>query len=242
MIAEIKNSNWINVRFFMKSKEMDGNEGKIDLICNKLKNFDVGEKPIIAPSQVHDTEIIIANKNNSLNYVIPNKIDADGIFLSSNEVEASLRFADCAPVLIYPSDEWVSKNFPWALLLHSGFKGTVLNIIKKGIEIILKIAGYESLKNSYAWVGPCIAKENYPRDFDEWTKKGIKAFHSGNFLELNNKFYFDIKNELKNQLLDSEINEQNIFISDINTFNNSSCYSYRKGDKKDRMFLHVKLK
>lgn len=228
----IKESSNIKARFILKSPELNNSNGKITPILGKF--------PMIAPSQVHKSNIITVTKENFKEYALPNVIESDGIFLKTSEAEAMLRFADCAPVLIFPDDEWASKNFSYAMLLHSGFKGTVLNIVGKSLDLLKNISD-EALKSANLWCGPCISQDDYPRDFDEWTEKALEKFSVSNVKTLDKKYYFDIKNEIKNQALKSGLNPEKIFISEINTFRDYRCYSYRRGDKFNRMILHVKI-
>ena len=123
------------------------------------------------------------------------------------------------------------------MILHSGYKGTVLNISGKGVKLF-----DEPAENLHAWVGPCIGRENYCRDInDEWTQKGLEAFHKKNYdiKENEEKIYFDLADEIKSQLLEKNLAEENIFLSGVDTFINSNCYSYRRGDKTERMTLKI---
>ena len=193
----------------------------------------ISEKiPHVMPSQVHGKNIITVNDENIFEFSLPKRPEADGIILKARNSQASLRFADCTPVLIYDED--------FAMLLHSGYKGTVLNISSEGIKEI----GHEYVKNFRAWIGPCIGRKYYCRNIenDEWTLKGLKSFHEENYDERGEKIYFDIAGEIKLQLMESGLKGENINLSGIDTFEDSRCYSYRRGDKTERMTLHVKIK
>ena len=213
-MLKINTPEFISAKFFMKDESPD---------------FD--SLPVIMPSQVHSSEIIIIDDDN---YLFPERPKADGILLKTRKISAALRFADCAPVMIWPEN---NNNGSWVMILHSGYKGTVLNISGRGVSL----AGSNNL---CAWVGPCIGFEDYMRDLnnDEWTQKGIKTFHNGNYKISGNKVYFDLAGEIKAQLLDSGLKDSNIIMSGINTFRDSKCCSYRRGDLKERMTLYVRIK
>ena len=179
----------------------------------------------ISPRQVHGKNIIVVDSENLSRYALPERPEADGVLLTTKNISASLRFADCAPVMIYGSE--------WVMLLHSGYKGTVLNISGYGLELVNNAMG--------AWVGPCIGRE-YCRDInDEWTQKGMKAFHRENYDVNGGKVYFDLAGEIRSQLVVAGLAEENITLSGINTLTSPECYSYRRGDIKERMTLHVTL-
>ncbi len=198
----INTPDFISAKFFMRDESVT---------C---------DLPVINPSQVHGREIIILDDNYNINNERPR---ADGILLKSHKIAASLRFADCAPVLIFPEND-----SGWAMILHSGFKGTCLNIAGHAVELVRD-------KNLHAWIGPCIGFDNYMRDFaDEWTQKAIKIFNENNYKILSNKVYFNLAGEIY-------LASENIIISNIDTFTNPECYSYRRGDINQRMTLLLSL-
>ncbi len=187
----------------------------------------------IMPSQVHGKNIIVINDDNISDFVLPKRPEADGILLLTSRAGASLRFADCAPVMI-----WAEK---WVMILHSGYKGTVLNISREGLEIVSNIFGRKAAINSNAWIGPCIGREYFRKSDDEWTVKGINAFHRENYDVKDGHVYFDLSGEIKSQLIDCGLTGKNIKLSGIDTLHDDRCCSYRRGDIHERMTLFVKL-
>ena len=190
--------------------------------------------PRISPEQIHGDTIIQINDDNAVNYILPERPKADGLLLTTSKVSASMRYADCAPVMIYGEK--------WLMLLHSGFKGTVLNISGKGLALVKELYGHDEMKKSCAWIGPCIARDDYERDLrEEWSIKGMNEFHRENFDVRDEKIYFDLAGEIKTQLLECGLDEKNITLSGINTYTNPECYSYRRGDIHERMTLYAKI-
>ena len=188
--------------------------------------------PNVMPSQVHGRKIIrITDENFSL-YSLPERPEADGVLLMTSKAQASLRFADCAPVMIW------SKKKTRVMILHSGYKGTVLNISGEGIKLL-----DEALENLCAWIGPSISRKTYCRKInDEWTQKGLDSFHSANF-DIKDEFvYFDLAGEIRSELIDAGLDDKNIILSGIDTFTDTRCYSYRRGDVHERMTLNVSIK
>ena len=218
-MIKIFENEFMRAEFFMKGDEV--------VTENNL--------PHVKPSQVHGKNIICVNDNNVMNYALPERPEADGVLLMASNVQASLRFADCTPVVIWDNE----KNF--AMILHSGYKGTVLKISSEGVNLIMEKFGSDVVKNLRAWIGPCIGREDYGRNIynDEWTLKGMKIFHRENYDEINGKVYFDMASEIREQLLSSGLDEKNILMSGINTFTNPECFSYRRGDKSERMTLYI---
>ncbi len=190
--------------------------------------------PRIAPKQIHGSEILCVMDKNFSGYALPNRPEADGVLLTTTRASASLRFADCTPVMVW------GKN--WVMILHSGYKGTVLNISGRGLELVSRELGDDAVKSAGAWVGPCIGREHYCREVaDEWTQKGMESFHVENFCVRDGKVYFDLAGEIHSQLLEGGISEGNIALSGVDTYTDPECYSYRHGNITERMTLHVKL-
>lgn len=187
--------------------------------------------PRVSPSQVHGSEIVHVSEENFSQFM---HFEADGILLTTSRASASLRFADCAPVMLWGVD--------WVMILHSGYKGTVMNISGRGVKMVRELYGDGAVSEANAWVGPCIGREHYCRDTcDEWTQKGLTSFHGENFDERDSKIYFDLAGEIHSQLLDAGLHEENITLSGIDTFTDERCYSYRRGDKTQRMTLYAKF-
>ena len=186
----------------------------------------------VMPLQVHGKNILVVDGSNAADYVLPLRPEADGVILTVPDVIASLRFADCAPVMIWDSS--------WVMILHSGYKGTVLNISREGLRIAREIFG--DVSDSFAWIGPCIGREYFRKVNDDWTLRGINSFHRENFCVDGDNVYFDLAGEILSQLLDEGLKRENIALSGINTLTDSRCYSYRRGDIHERMTLSVRIK
>ncbi|MBQ3446902.1 MAG: polyphenol oxidase family protein [Synergistaceae bacterium] len=190
-------------------------------------------KSDIMPSQVHGRNILVATAETLPEISLPSRPEADGILLTVPGVTASLRFADCAPVMLW-GDSWV-------MILHSGYKGTVLNISREGLRIAGEIYGAETVREAHAWIGPCIGREYFRKSGDEWTVRGLEAFHRENYTADGENVYFDLAGEISCQLLDRGLRRENISVSGINTLTDSRCCSYRRGDIHERMTLSAKI-
>ncbi|MDR1873759.1 MAG: laccase domain-containing protein [Synergistaceae bacterium] len=233
-----------DVRFFMRGALLDGTKGNAASIRERLTPLLGAPFPMLAPRQVHGTRILDAAED-VIDTGSP-AAEADGILLDVPGTEASLRFADCAPVVVAPLSG--TTGTPWVLTMHSGYKGTVQNIVASGLEKVRGRYGASALSSACAWVGPCIGAANYPRDREEWTERGRVVFHAENVRiqapgpELKPKVFFDIAGELKFQLLEAGIAEDRIFLSGVDAFaRRDLCYSWRGGDREDRMFLWAGL-
>ncbi|MBQ3457333.1 MAG: polyphenol oxidase family protein [Synergistaceae bacterium] len=187
--------------------------------------------PHVMPSQVHGNKILVVDAKTPGEFFLPSRPEADGILLTVPGVQASLRFADCAPVMLWGTSP------DWVMILHSGYKGTVLNISREGLELVSRIFGEASSREAFAWVGPCIGREYFRKSDDEWTLRGIESFHRDNFDVKGENIYFDLAGEIRCQLLDYGLRSRRVALSGIDTLKDERCYSYRKGDVHERMTL-----
>lgn len=222
-----------DIRFFLRGSLLDQTQGDADIMRNRLSPILGKRFPLMAPKQVHETRAL----KGYLHEFLPYRPAADGVLLTAHEQEASLRFADCAPVVV------ASKENRWLLLLHSGYKGTVRNIVGDALTPLIQTYGVSAMRSAYAWVGPCIRRDHYPRDTtDEWSQKGLACFAPENTLLKGEKTYFDIPGQILAQLKDCGLQQERIFDIGIDTLDSRAfCYSYRGGDLEDRMFLWARF-
>ncbi len=209
---------------------MDSSEGD-PLKIWELLSYKYNNIKLVAPYQTHGTNIIASASEHAL----PFRPEADAILIdSASDSAGSLRFADCAPVVI-------SSAFPdpWMLLVHSGFVGTVKGISELSLETVSRLKRGVDLRKTYAWIGPCICGKCYSRKIgDPATQSAAGLFSPENYFLRNEMIYFDIKEEIKNRLLLFGIQGENISSWDDCTLcGDGSYYSYRGGDQKSRIFL-----
>ncbi|MEJ5244896.1 MAG: peptidoglycan editing factor PgeF [Bacteroidota bacterium] len=142
---------------------------------------------------------------------------SDGMITNLKQVILNVTVADCAAVLIYDKQKEVIGAF------HSGWRGTQKNIVAKGIQKMGEQYGC-SAKDMIVWISPSAGKENYEvgQEVAElFADKYIKPIE-------NNKFLLNIKGTIRDQLLESGVNEKNIEISEICTIENSRFHSFRR--------------
>ena len=202
----------------------------------KGETLETFSAPHVMPSQVHGNKILVVDEKTLSKFSLPSRPEADGVLLTVGGVQASLRFADCAPVMLWGTEP------DWVMILHSGYKGTVLGISSEGLRLVSNIFGQTSSREAFAWVGPCIGREYFRKSYDEWTLRGIESFHRENFDVDGGNVYFDLAEEIHCQLLDSGLSDERIILSGIDTLKDDRCYSYRKGDIHERMTLAVRVR
>ena len=188
-------------------------------------------RPLVAPHQVHGVRFIEASEEE----VLPQRTEADRVFISAGSRPlASLRFADCTPVVIAGA-----AGSPWMAILHSGFRGTLQNIAANAVRLALARRPSQRPEEMWAWIGPAIGRECYSRRReDPTTALALKNFSAENISESGCCFNFDIKGQIVSQLLETGLIYDRIYMYDRCTCcHNDYFYSYRAGDEKKRIFL-----
>ncbi len=193
---------------------------------NALANqLSIGSSAMIFQKQVHGSLIREVGLHSDIN------IESDGLITSQKGVMLNISIADCAAVLFY------DRSVNVVCGVHSGWKGTSLNIVGKAIELLMSKYGVEP-KNLLVYISPCASGDLYEvgSEFEELFPKSFKK--TG-----NDKGLFDNKNEIMLQLLESGVNVNNVEISPICTISNSEFHSYRRdGDRSGRMSAFIGLK
>lgn len=214
------------VSFYGKSTLLDEADGSPAAIWRSFSGRYAAGAALVAPYQEHGVNVADCCGENAL----PLRPRADGVFIGPDPGAcASLRFADCAPVVIACESEK-----PWLLLLHSGFVGTVKNI--SGTALAARRGDTGAL---HAWIGPAICDCCYTRRLDDpKTAWAMESFHEGNYSTRNGVVHFDIRGEIKKQLLSGGVRPENIYVSGFCTgCDNGDFYSYRAEGGDRRSFL-----
>jgi len=183
-----------------------------------------------SPRQVHGRTVIKAAEASCL----PVRPEADGLLMCKADIAGSLQFADCVPVILYGR-----VPHTWLALGHSGFVGTVKNVVSAMLSSVLETCGPGALEGAVAWVGPGICRECYGREMeDPSTRWGRKVFPGEYVILKREKVYFDLPGMIEHQLLDFGIPENAVFrIPYCTRCRNDIFYSYRAGDKRRNVLL-----
>lgn len=216
---------------------LDGTCGNPREIERRIKGY-LGEDRLAAPIQVHGTAVHQARAI----WALPGRVRADGVHLDSafgGGVVPSLRYGDCAPVLIasdYPR--------PWALMLHSGFRGTMKNIAGKSLNRMKSYYGEIDPLRVYAWIGPTIGFCCYTRKISDPASAEAASLLGTDFCTAQgDEVRIDIPGAISAQLQEAGVSGGNVKALGMCTrCHTRYFYSYRGEDELDRMILLVKLK
>jgi hypothetical protein len=190
-------------------------------IARKLEN---NTDNIAIPEQVHSTAVEFAR--------LPGIYSpADGLVTTNSNILLTLKVADCVPVFLYEPLKRIIG------LVHSGWRGTVKNIVSNAIKLMQK-NGAES-RYIRCFLGPAIGKCCYEVDWEvsQYINDGAKVKMD------YDKWKVDLHEQIRYQLTELGVPTNSIEASNICTYESPECHSYRRdGDNAGRMYAFLSLK
>lgn len=184
-------------------------------------------------NQVHGTDILILKKenfekNNDSHSSAP--VTADAVISDIAGKNLVIQTADCQAAVLYDPEKKVIAN------IHSGWRGSIQNIIGKTVKSMKKAFNCNPAAIS-AGIGPalglcCAEFINYKKEIPEkyWKYK-------------NNSNHFDFMAASRDQLTNTGVLPENIFISNFCTkCRNDLFFSFRASRKTGRFATIIGIK
>ena len=188
---------------------------------NELK---LNKKKLKFTKQIHSNFVKEINKQN-----FTTNTESDGLLTTDKTIALGVLTADCAPIFIFDT----SGSF--ICCLHSGWKGTLLNIVCNSMSLIKK---YNSNLNTIvAIIGPCLGMKNFEvsKNFKNiFIKKNSKY---SNFFEKKNqdKDLFDMRGLINFQF--KELGISKIYNIEEDTYKKEGLFfSHRRSTHNDKFF------
>ena len=158
--------------------------------------------------------------------------DADALITEENDIYLVVSTADCLPVAVYDRSKKVVAN------IHSGWRGTEKKIVTKTINKMMTKFGCKP-ENMVVFIGPGINKHNFevgPEVAELFDKKYVE--------ESKGKFYLDLLADVKDQLKELGVIDDNIEACDMCTYDEEEyLHSFRRDKTKSgRMFSVIGMK
>jgi len=163
--------------------------------------------------------------------------DGDALMSNQRGLWVAVYVADCVSVLIYVHDE----KKPCVVAIHSGWRGTAWNDWRWIVCVVVDelLARWYSLSDFFVWLWPSICQNCYEfwdEAYDFFDEKYIKKRKS------DGKCLLDVRWCVRDQLLWAWVLLSQIEISDICSFEDGRCFSYRRDGKwAGRMWFGVSL-
>jgi YfiH family protein len=167
--------------------------------------------------QVHGDRVLRLDNYPEKDFVTYDQ--ADGIVTGLSGLCLVIRTADCVPVFAFDPENHVMGAS------HSGWKGTMLKISSKMVELMCDEYGSKR-ENISIFILPSIGPNSYE-------VKNDVADHFNGFTKLiTQKIFLNLWKHIEISLLETGIKKENIFNPGICTvISNSEFFSHRKGDK-----------
>ena len=196
---------------------------KLEIDFFKEINLDI--KKAIFMHQVHKDNIVKIDETNKNIYSKENPVkETDALITNLKNVPLVIQTADCLPVILYCKE---SKSIA---AIHSGWRGTVKKIIFKTIELMKREYNIDT-RTMYAYIGAHIFEKNY-----EVGEEVAVHFRAKKIID--GKWHVDNAMEAVLQMIDSGLLEENIELSNLNSYN-EIFYSYRRDGEQVGRILTV---
>lgn len=142
----------LNTSFTVGDDEMNVHEN----LSRVAKALGYEESDIVCSNQTHSTVCRRVDRLDKGVGVSREKFSspADALMTDDADVLLLVRSADCTPVLLW------DENGKAVAAIHSGWKGTLENIIANTVESFCKCYGIAA-EHIHAAIGPCISKESF---------------------------------------------------------------------------------
>jgi len=186
---------------------------KSENLTNLMKsNF--ASAPFILPRQSHSNRCVVVDQESS-------KVqDCDALVTKSTNLVICVYVADCCPIIFADCKTQVIG------VAHCGWRGIRAGIISSTISNLLKIGANK--KEITVAIGPTISKQSYEvgRNFyqDFLEEESNKVF----FTKTESGICFDLVGYAKSKILESGLQEDNIYDCKVDTYSNNGVASYRR--------------
>lgn len=164
--------------------------------------------------------------------------DVDALYTYESDVVVGVFTADCVPVIFYDEDSGLIGA------IHSGWKGTVQDIVSATFAQIKNENPDIYMGNIKAILGPSIAQKSFEVDKD--VADQFKALgYADDFIQWDDKgqkYLVDNQATVAEQLKRVGVLENNITVSDQDTFEMVDGFSYRLDKTLGRHFNFITRK
>ena len=179
--------------------------------CNAKESLDLAY-PILM-NQVHGTDVLVLTES-------PKEAPSvDALVTTTPHLKLTIKTADCAPVLFVAPEKRIIAA------AHAGWKGAYQGILESTLLQMIQLgANVDQIRVA---IGPHLTKKNFQISAD--MQKLFPQTEQQFFTQTDSGSSFDFSTYLKHRLIRAGV--QDIFISSIDTFEDSSYNSYRRDPK-----------
>lgn len=217
-----KNIKYFPVHGFSLSNGKILSDEQVNENRNILADFLNAEpKELKFQKQVHGDHIRVIDNDSPIK-------ESDAMITDKKNVFINILIADCTAVLLFDKQRKVIAG------IHSGWRGSKLNITEKTVGKMAKEYGTVQ-SDLLAYVSPCASGDKYEveKDVAELFPRYVAKIS-------DNKYLFDNRKRVVDDLLSSGILLRNLEVSDKCTISDQNLHSHRReGDKAGRMSAFI---
>lgn len=183
-------------------------------------------RQFVAAQQTHSCNVTkitasdVGKGATSYDTAIPN---CDALYTTEPNIVLTTFVADCVPILLY------SERHSIISAIHSGWKGTVQNIVGTTCHTICKRERV-TLESFYAWVGPSISQRAFEVDEDVYAQfaqmEGTEPYIQ--YDASRHKWHIHTKAIVVQQLQKAGIALDHITVDHRCTYEDANSFSYRE--------------
>ena len=192
-----------------------------------LKKENCFGKIQISMLQKHSNKIVVVS-NEETDKMIRN---CDGLVTNDSKFCLRISVADCIPLAIYDP---VTNSIG---LAHAGWRGLYKGIIKN-LVCAMKSNFSASPENLLAEIGPHICPKHYE------VKKDVSSkfvLYKNAVIYRKDNAYLNLSAVARSQLEKCGIKKENIEVSTVCTYEDSSLASYRRGERSKSNYFFLSL-
>ncbi len=191
------------------------------LLCAELG---IDTSRLIVPHQIHKTAVLNADDEFLSLKADEQKERLEGIdalITDRSKVCIAVSTADCVPILLH------DKRRKVIAAIHSGWRGTVQNIISATISEMIKHYESEAIDIT-AQIGPSISVDSFEVGDEVYEAFEKAGFDMNEIAERHAKWHINLWESCKIQLKQCGVATDNIHIANICTLKNKEFFSARR--------------
>jgi YfiH family protein len=180
----------------------------------------IDDDHLIMPHQVHGTGITQIGKTffllkEELRQAVLEDIDA--LMTNVPHVCIGVSTADCIPIIIYDGEHHAAS------VVHSGWRGTVANIVGAAVES-MKMAYHSRPEKLKAVIGPGISLKNFEVGDEVYEEFKKAAFPTERIARKEEKWHIDLWECVRFQLETAGVEPEQIKLSGVCTYDQVEDY------------------
>ena len=194
----------------------------------------LGAAFVVQPRQTHTANVAVVKGGESME----NLQDIDAVVTTERKVIVGVNTADCVPQLLYEPKTGI------VAAIHAGWRGTAQRITDATVETIRSLSGKPA--EIYAHIGAAISGKNYEvgdEVVEQLQATGLDTSSFARRYPESGKYHVNLREANRLMLIEAGLSPENIFVSEICTYDSAECYSARRmGVNSGRIFTGIMLK